>query len=642
MAGIIIGGLIGGSFFAILAIGMVLIYRTSSAINFAQADIGGAGVFAAIAVTGGLVATLPRFVGAIVGVVFAAALSFAIYLLIIRPIERSRADTFSTMAATLGVSLVIEGILQIVFGFNPYAFALFPRSEQLNLFGTKIPAAGIAIIASAVLALALLAFVLYRTRIGLIVRMGGSSETLTQLSGVRVSMVRATVWAVAGALGGWALILYADYQYASPTIAGGLLISAAVAASWGRFRSIPWTLAGAVITGIVLNIVARYIPFTFTESASLVMLVGVFLVLQKWQPSLPERSHGTSSAGLVRAVHRLRPRIGIAEQLVVAAAAIAGWLLVRGYQEQILEQILTYAIAFAGLSLSVRYNGRLNLSGAGFLALGAYGSAVLDSYLPAPISLIVTLISAAAIAAVFAALTARMEMIYYIQISLLITAAAAEIISLASRWTQGNEGMSVNGYFSNYAILGVPGSVLLVVVLALVSLVIVARMGSSAVGVRALLTSTDRRLSESLGLRSRWQFIRIEAVSGILIALSGALTAHTTGYISPDQYSVSLSIMMFAMVVLSGGWTSVGLALGAVIYVIVPVLVGTLNNLPQLIFGAMLIAFAMFAPSGIEGWLSAVYQGIGDRMPGFRGERADITAAVQTSSVAMQGARHDE
>ncbi|MBO0819864.1 MAG: hypothetical protein J2P26_03325, partial [Nocardiopsaceae bacterium] len=97
MAGIIFGGLIGGSFFAILAIGMVLIYRTSNAINFAQADIGGAGAFAAIAVTGGLVAALPVIVGAIVGVVFAAALSFAVYMLVIRPPERSRADTFSTM-----------------------------------------------------------------------------------------------------------------------------------------------------------------------------------------------------------------------------------------------------------------------------------------------------------------------------------------------------------------------------------------------------------------------------------------------------------------------------------------------------------------------------------------------------------------
>ncbi|MBO0820339.1 MAG: branched-chain amino acid ABC transporter permease, partial [Nocardiopsaceae bacterium] len=308
----------------------------------------------------------------------------------------------------------------------------------------------------------------------------------------------------------------------------------------------------------------------------------------------------------------------------------------------ILVQILTYAIAFAGLSLSIRYNRRLNLSGAGFLALGAYGSAVLDNDMPTLISLVVTLIAAAVIAAFFAALTARMEMIYYVQISLLITAAAAEIISLASRWTQGNQGMSVSGYFSAYAIFGVPGSVLLVVVLAVASLLLVTWLGSSGTGVRALLTSRDRRLSESLGLRSRWQFIRIEAVSGTLLALSGALTAHTSGFISPDQYTVNLSIMMLAMVVLSGGWTPVGLALGAVIFVVVPVLVGSLNNLPQLIFGAVLIVVAMFAPSGVEGWLSAVYRGIGERLSRSRPAPADIRGPMPASSVTVQGMRHDK
>jgi len=608
MTGIIFGGLVSGSLFAIVAIGLVLIYRTSNAINFAQADVGTTGAFAAIALTSGMLASLPFILGAIAGVLVSAALSVAIYLLVIRRIEKGRSDIFSTMVATLGVSLLIEGILQIVFGFNPYAFALFPKSAGIELLGVQLPAAGLAIVASAVLALAALAFVLYRTRVGLIVRMGGSSETLTQLSGVRVVVVRTTVWAVAGALGGWALILYANYEYASPTIAGGLLLSSAVAASWGRFRSIPWTLVGAVITGIVIDIVARYVTVSLTQTVSLVMLIIVFLVLQRTQKDAIGKLHGINATGVVRAFRQLHPRIGLVEQLIVVVAALVGWFVVAGYQQSVLVQIMTYAIAVAALSLSIRYNGRLNLSAAGFLAVGGYTSAVLDAYMPEPLALVVAMAFAGLCGLTLGALTARMETIFYVQISLLVTASVPELVNLASPWTMGNEGLTVSTYLSNTTIAGVPASTFIVIILGLAALLLVAWLGRSRYGVRALVTARDQRLGESLGLRSRWQFMRMEGITAALLALSGALTAHTTGFISPDEFTVSLSVMLLAAVVLSGGWTTLGMALGALVFVLIPSLVGSLSNLPQIIFGLVLVLVVMFAPSGIEGWLSSLYR----------------------------------
>lgn len=637
MTGIIFGGLVSGSLFAIVAIGLVLIYRTSNAINFAQADVGSTGAFMAIATTSGLMASLPMVLGAIIGVISAAVLSVAIYLLVIRRIERSRSDIFSTMVATLGVSLLIGGGLQIIFGFNPYAFALFPKSAGLELFGVQLPAAGLAIVVSAVLALLALAFVLYCTRIGLIVRMGGSSETLTQLSGVRVVVVRATVWAVAGALGGWALILYANYQYASPTIAGGLLLSSAVAASWGRFRSVPWTLVGAVITGIVIDIVARFVTVSLTQTVSLVMLVVVFLWLQRNQKDAIGKLHELSGTGLVRAFRQLHPRIGTVEQIVVVVVGFGAWIVVHGYQQQVLVQVLTYAIAVAGLSLSIRYNGRLNLSAAGFLAIGGYGSAVLDVYMPAPLALAIALVGSGLIGGVLGALTARMETIFYVQISLLVTASVPELVNVASRWTQGNEGLTVANYLPNTTIAGLPAMTFLVLVLALIAVLFVAWIGRSRVGVRALITARDQRLGESLGVRSRWQFVRMEGLAALLLALSGALTAHTSGFISPDQFTVALSVMLLAAVVLSGGWTIVGMVVGAVVFVVVPSLVGSLSNLPQLIFGAILVLVVMFAPSGIEGWLGSLYRFVGSPLR-RKGPLAPV--AVQTAAAQEEGASH--
>lgn len=608
MSTILLGGIITGCLYALVAIGLVLIFRTTRAINFAQADIGSVGAFVAVALISGNTPQL-RTAGAVAaGIAAAAALAAVIYLVVILPLERSGADKFITMVATVGVSLVIQGILQLKFGYNARTIHLFPSSAEVTVWGVAIPASGIAIVCTAAATFGILALVLYRTRVGLVLRMGGSNLQLTQLSGVSVTRLRVAVWAVAGGIGGWAITLYASYQYIDATVSSGLLLSSAVAASWGAFRSIPWTIIGAIILGILTNVAARYIPVALNQTVSLVVLVGVFFVLQRRYGRVYTRIAIDRAGALVRAFYGRARRYVVAECVLIVVVLLVLFAASDASSISQLDQVMISLIVLLGLSISVRYGGRLNLSAAGFMAIGAYASGVLDGYLPAPASFALTLALCALVGAGLGLVTAGLEEIFYVQISLLITAALPELIVLAKRWTQGNSGLTVPGYLGRTPGANSLGFTLLIVACAIAALVIVACFAYLRSGGRSLLSVADTRVAESIGIRPRRWFVLTEALAALLIGLGGVLTAHDSLFIGASSFGIYVSMLYLMVLIMVGGWSPIGLAIGAAIYVLVPQALSAVDSLPSIIIGLFVIVTVVVSPAGLEGWVARAYR----------------------------------
>ncbi|HEX8731827.1 MAG TPA: branched-chain amino acid ABC transporter permease [Ktedonobacterales bacterium] len=247
-----ISGLVTGSLYGLLALGLVLIYRTTGVLNFAYSAIS---VFAAgflyILLTG------PRmnfWVALPLSLLFAAALGAVVERLFARPVLH--APVFTKAIATLALALVLATIEQ----------AIWPQLAQTEHFptpfeGAAINVGGVYVTVAALLALLVTAVVvaaltlfLGRTRLGIAMRASADNQAVAQLMGAPVSRIFLLTWSVASVVGALtAIMLAAQQRTINITYMDPVLILAFVAAVLGGLDSLPGALIGGVLVGLADN-----------------------------------------------------------------------------------------------------------------------------------------------------------------------------------------------------------------------------------------------------------------------------------------------------------------------------------------------------------------------------------------------------
>lgn len=595
MSGVLIGGTIAGCLYAVVALGLMLIHRTSGALNLAQGATASAGAFAVVALAGhGWTLTLGATA---LGVLAGAAMNLAVYLLCVLPLERRGADPAASLVGTLGAMLVIIGALQIAVGFQPRSLKLFQGLPSVTIAGVAVPPTAICVVASALAAFSALWYVLHRTRVGLVLRMSATDLDLTAMSGVSVTVTRAIVWAVAGALSTWGVILFSAYQTLSTGTATALLLASAVAASWGAFRSIPLTLSGAIALGVVVSLVQRYVTVTVSSSVSLLLLLAVFLLRQRRMRTgdQPDRGRAPQPRLLLRR-HR---RLAGAEIAVLLVAGLAFWWNGGPYQGYLVQEMAATIVAAIGVGVTLRYARRLNLGSGGLMLLGAYSFVVAARSVPIPVAVLIALAVPAGVGLLLGVLTAGLDEIYYAVVTLVFTTATAEILAWAGSLTGGPAGTSVPAILGT-RISGISLTAPFAVCVAALAAGLYYGIGLSRLGARGLLTATDRSVARATGLRPVRYFMGTQALSAMAFGLAGALLAAGTGYVEPTQWGLSYTLMLAAAVIIGGGWTVSGAMIAAAIVVLVPAVVGGMQNLAQPVFGAVLVVFVILAPGGLE------------------------------------------
>ncbi|HEX6501127.1 MAG TPA: hypothetical protein VF054_19170 [Micromonosporaceae bacterium] len=603
MIGVVVGGVTAGCLYALVALGLILIYRTSGALNLAQGATATAGAFAVFWLHGSL--GVPVGLAVPAGVLAAAGLNLAVYGVCVYRLERRGADLHATLVSTLGATLIIGGLLEVALGYDPRTLHLFDGVPGPSVAGVRIPPVALLIVASALAAFTVLAVVLYRTRLGLVLRMGASDPRLTELSGVSTTLLRAVVWAVAGALSGWGVMLFSAYQTLSTAMMEALLLSSAVAASWGAFRNIPLTLGGAVGLGVTTSLVQRFVPVVLVSSISLVLLVVVFLLWQRRQGAVRVRAASLSARHPRLTVKRVRwlPKVEVAA-LVVAGLAV--WWYGTDYHLSLLRFLVATMIAVTGVATALRYGHRLNLAAGGQMLIGAYLGGILSRHLPVLVAIALAVAATALLGTLLGALTVGLEAIYYATITLVVTAAVPELVMLGDRWTGGAHGMTLPPLPDPFSVAGIGLLTPLLVLLGGAVLAGYYGYGLSPLGARALAGATDRSLAEASGLNPVAAFLTVEAVSAALLGLAGALLAFDIGYVGPSQWGLGYTLLLVGAVLIGGGWSATGLATATAVIGLVPTLVGNLAGWPPVIFGALLVVLILFAPDGVDG----VYGGL--------------------------------
>jgi branched-chain amino acid transport system permease protein len=290
--------------------------------------------------------------------------------------------------------------------------------------------------------------------------------------------------------------------------------------------------------------------------------------------------------------------------LLVAPPLLSSFLLA------LLTQAVIYAVLAMSLDIILGYTGLASLGHAAYLGLGAYSVGILATRHGASfwVTLVVGILLATAVAALFGLVALRASGVYFLMITL---ALGMVVWGLAFRWvsmTKGDNGISgvVRPALGLPWDLGLPLPffyfTLTCAALAwgLLGLLVSSPFGMSLKGIRES-ESRMKSLGYNVWLHKYLAFV----LSGLFAGFAGALWAYYNGFVSPVDVQLVTSVEALLMVALGGSGTLVGPALGALLIVFLKNFVSVYTKRWLLILGAVYIGVILFAPRGIVGALRA-------------------------------------
>ena len=258
---VLIGGLLSGVMYALVALGFVLIYKASGVFNFAQ----GAMVFFAALTAVGLQETfgLSLWLAIPLTMVVMIVLGLVTEKFVLRPLVNQQDITL--FMATIGLSIFIEGLAQIMWGANVRGLDLGLQDEPLEWIttstGMNISKFDLAAAGVAALLVAVLAVFFNRTRIGRALRAVADDHQAAMAVGIPLQQIWAIVWGVAGAVALVAGLLWGarnGVQYALTFVA----LKALPVLILGGFESVPGAIVGGLIIGASEKLAEVYLgPF---------------------------------------------------------------------------------------------------------------------------------------------------------------------------------------------------------------------------------------------------------------------------------------------------------------------------------------------------------------------------------------------
>jgi len=269
---LVASGLANGAVYALVALGLVVMYKATDVVNFAQGEMVMLGALMGWTAAGPL--GLPYVVALPVGLVGVAIVGFAMDR-IYRPLQR--APLMVLVLATLAISNIIKGGARLAWGTETRAYPRSAMMTSIGLGSVVVTGQQVLIVAGGVLVMLLLYVFFQRSRWGKAMRAMSQNRVGAALCGVSVSRVFALTWVLSGALGAAAGMLFAPLTLIDPEF-GWILIKAFAAAILGGFGSLPGAVVGGLLLGVVENVSGVLVPVVWVPALAYVFIVMVVLV----------------------------------------------------------------------------------------------------------------------------------------------------------------------------------------------------------------------------------------------------------------------------------------------------------------------------------------------------------------------------
>jgi branched-chain amino acid transport system permease protein len=270
-----LGGLSTGMIYAAIALSLVLIWRGTRVLNYAQGAMAMFSTYVALIVINH---TGNYWLGFVVALATGLVLGAFLERSVIRPTLRR--PPLNAVIVTIGLLILIEGVAGVIYGGQ---FRSFPPAYSIRGIRAGSVALGISpnaiFTAAAVLAAAaILALVFRYTSVGLRLRATAFNPDVARLLGVRIGRVLTLGWALAGLLGALAGLLVTPSTFLYPNSMDAIFVLGFTAAVIGGLDSPVGAVIGGLILGVLLSYVAGYLGSDLVDIAGLAALVAVLML----------------------------------------------------------------------------------------------------------------------------------------------------------------------------------------------------------------------------------------------------------------------------------------------------------------------------------------------------------------------------
>ena len=598
-----VNGIIVGNIYALLAVGLALIFGVSHLINFAHGSVFAVGGYVGLAATTLLHTPLP--ITLLIVAIACGLLGMLIERVGLRPLAGSA--RIAPLLATIGISFILDQLIQLIASPDPRALPAQVPAFRIPLGGGTIGALDLLIAGIGIASATVLYLFLRFSKLGWAVRAVAQDREAALQMGVDANRVNSTVFAIAGALGGVAgLLVGMYYNHVDPGMSFQATLKGVVATVLGGMGNIP----GAILGGLLLGLTESFgVAFFGSSYRNLVAFALLLLALALKPEGLFTRTRTAAPEPLTGSFIAPSRPIRVPPWAIILAFAIAVAIPLvapdQAYVIQTLTNAWLYAILALSLTLVAGTLGQVSLGHAGLLAIGAYASALLATDAGWP--LIATIPLAGVITAVIG--TALIWPAFRLRghaVSI-ATLGVGEIVALIIlNWDSLTHGP--------LGIVGIPapsiagidlGSVQDLYWISLAALGILwagqARLLGSHLGRTFRALRDDDTAARAFGVRPARYKAAGFAIGGFLAGISGAITASIYTYINHETFTAQISILALTMVILGGLGHLTGAVVGALALITLPELFRFTAEYRILVYGLVLLLLVRFRPQGLFG-----------------------------------------
>jgi ABC-type branched-subunit amino acid transport system ATPase component/ABC-type branched-subunit amino acid transport system permease subunit len=625
---VVFNGIVAGFAYGVLAIGLVLVYRSSHVVNFAYGQIG---AFATALLALLVVNWDVHFLAALPAVlVVGAVIGGAVELVVVRRLFA--APRIVLFVATLGVAQLLLAAQLLLPGLERFGRYPTPWSTRFEVGSLTVRSEHLLVLLVVPAVAAALAFFLERTRIGKAIRAAAANPDAARLSAIDIRTMSTLVWVLAGLLATVTAVLVAplrDTTGAIGTALGpALLLRALAAALVGRMQSLPLALLGGTVIGVaeaLLFFNAPTDPGRIDAVLFVVVVVAVLVVARRG--TLPEAA---GAGAFVRSVRSLRPAgstpwpAWLPAVVGIAGAIAVPFVITQPSRHLLYAQIALSAILGLSLTVLAGWAGQLSLGQFAFCGLGAMLTAALvrgmditvgDAVLQVPI---VPFELAVLIAAVVTTLVAVGVGVPALRVrGLLLSVTTLAFAVMAGSWlltrpfltgddaivylprARWGDAVSLDSQRTYYFVC--------LAVLVLVALVL-QRLRRSGIGRSMLAVRDNEQAAAALTVSPVRLKLLAFAVSGALAGLAGGLLAGLLVQFEATDFTPEESLRVVSVAVIGGLGSISGAILGALWVFGLPALLGESPEVDLLTSGIGLLILLLYIPGGLTqvvGWITA-------------------------------------
>ncbi len=270
---LVVNGAASGCIYGLIALGFVLIYKATEMVNFAQGDVMMLGGFVAFSLIANF--HLPYWVGGLLAILITAAFGYALDALVLRRVIGQ--PQFAVVMLTLGLGFIFRAAAGITWGYDSVGFNTPFTNKTVNVGGLILGQDNLSIIVGTVLLCGVLYLFFSKTRVGVAMQAASQNQLAAYYMGIPVRTIFSLIWAISAGVACLAGILLSPVSMIDVNM-GFLGIKAFAAAVIGGFGSIPGSLIGGVIVGIVEQFAGYKLPAGFQEVTSNVVLLLMLFI----------------------------------------------------------------------------------------------------------------------------------------------------------------------------------------------------------------------------------------------------------------------------------------------------------------------------------------------------------------------------